>query len=154
MGQGRHQPASLRLLTPNNGRPESRLMTRLVPMAGVVNVFDHASASAANTAGECTSPTRKSRASAYLTTMKNRGARNRRVSEVDLMRAEYLLSLHRRVERGWAGCMKSLEQIRDQVVGATEHALQWMFGRDGSSIPIPVPVIAGRLQLYRRRSRD
>jgi hypothetical protein len=113
-----------------------------------------ASARAANTAGECTSPTRKSRTSAYLTTLKNRGARNGRVSEVAPMRAEQLLSLHRRIERGWAGCMTSLEQIRDQVVVATEHALQWMFRRDGSSIPIPVTVVAGGLQRYRRRSRD
>ena len=78
-----------------------------------------ASAKVANTAGECTSPTRKSRTSAYLTTLKNRGARNGQVSEVAPMIAEQLLSLHRRVERGWAGCMTSLRQIRDQVAVAT-----------------------------------
>ncbi len=70
------------------------------------------------------------------------------------MRAEDVLSLHRRVDRGWAGCMKSLRPIRDRVVVATEHALQLLFGRDGSTTPIPVRVIAGGLKLYRRRSHD
>jgi len=70
------------------------------------------------------------------------------------MRAEQVSNLLRRVERRWAGRLKSLGQIRDQVVVASEHALQWTFERDGSSIPIPVTVIAGGLRRYRRRSRD
>jgi hypothetical protein len=70
------------------------------------------------------------------------------------MRAGYLLSLRRGGERGWAGRITSLRQIRDEVVVASGHALQLMFGRDGSPIPIPVKVVAGRSQLYRRRSRD
>lgn len=68
------------------------------------------------------------------------------------MRAGYLLNLHRRCVRAWAGYMRSPRQIRDQVDVATGHALQLMFGRDGSSIPIPVTVIAGGL--HRRRSHD
>jgi hypothetical protein len=81
-------------------------------------------------------------------------AQSSRVSEVDLMRAEYSLNLHRRIVRRWAERAKSLKQIRDQVVVATEHTLQCMLGRDDPSIRVPVTVIADRTQLYRRRSRD
>jgi hypothetical protein len=42
--------------------------------------------------------------------------RQSRVSEVDLMSAIYLLSVHRRIERQWAERVKSLKTIPGQIV--------------------------------------
>ena len=43
------------------------------------------------------------------------------------MSAIYPLSIHRRIERQWAERIKSLRQIRGQIVVATERALQHVF---------------------------
>lgn len=76
------------------------------------------------------------------------------VSEVDLMTGKYPSSFYRRVERSWAGRIKSLRQIRGQIVVATERTLQRMFNRDGSLIPIPVRAVSDRQRRDRGRSRD
>ena len=60
-----------------------------------------------------------------------------RVSEVDLMSAIYPLSVHRRVERQWAERIKSLSQIRGQIVVGTERTLQRAFNNDDSLISVP-----------------
>lgn len=70
------------------------------------------------------------------------------------MTGKYPLSFHRRIERRWAERIKSLKQIRGQIVVATERTLQRMFNRDGSLIPIPVRAVAVRQRLDRNRSRD
>lgn len=77
-----------------------------------------------------------------------------RVSEVDLMTGKYPSSFYRRVERSCAGRIKSLRQIRGQIVVATERTLQRMFNRDGSLIPIPVRAVSDRQRRDRCRSRD
>ena len=64
------------------------------------------------------------------------------------------MSLHRRTEAGRAERIESLRQIRGQIVVAIERALQRMFNRDGSLIPIPVRAVADRRRLDRCRSRD
>jgi hypothetical protein len=47
-----------------------------------------------------------------------------RVSEVDPMGAKYPLSVHRRIEQQWAERLRSLQQIRNPAVTATEPTLQ------------------------------
>ena len=68
------------------------------------------------------------------------------------MSAIYPLSFHRRIERQWAERIKSLKQIRSEIVVAAERVLQRLFDNDVSLIPIPV-----RTAVERRRpdqSRD
>jgi hypothetical protein len=68
------------------------------------------------------------------------------------MSAIHPLSFHRRIERQWAERIKSLEQIRGEIVVATERALQRLFDNDGSLIPIPVRTVVERRR--RDQSRD
>lgn len=59
------------------------------------------------------------------------------------MSRKYPMSFYRHIERRWA-----------EIVVATERALQRMFDRDGSLIPIPVRAVADQRRPDRRRSRD
>jgi hypothetical protein len=77
-----------------------------------------------------------------------------RVSEVDLMSAEYWLSVHRRVERQWARRIKSLGQIHDQIVVWTGATLRRVFNDDASLIPIPVRAFTDRRRIDRSRLHD
>jgi hypothetical protein len=61
---------------------------------------------------------------------------------------------HRRIERQRGERMKSLRQIYGQVIVAIERALQRVFNKDGSLIPIPVRTVVDRRRLDRYRSRD
>jgi hypothetical protein len=54
------------------------------------------------------------------------------------------LSLRRRLSRQWASRIRSLKQIRNQIVVATGQALQGAFAHDGALIPVPIRVVAGR----------
>jgi hypothetical protein len=51
------------------------------------------------------------------------------------MSAIYPLSVHRRIERQWAERIKSLRQIRSEIVVATEQTLQRVFNNEVSVIP-------------------
>jgi hypothetical protein len=64
------------------------------------------------------------------------------------------INLHRRTESRQAERIQSLRQIHGRIVVAIGRALQRMFDRDGSLIPIPVRAVADRRRLDRRRSRD
>ena len=64
------------------------------------------------------------------------------------------LSFLRRIERQWAERIKSLRQIRDQIVVAAGKTLQTPFHQVASLIPIPVRTVVDRRQPDRRRSRD
>ena len=77
-----------------------------------------------------------------------------RVSEVDLVSGRFPESFLRGIERQWAGSMKSLEQIRDQIVAAVERALPGAFNDKGSLVPIPVRTIVRKARLDRVRSHD
>jgi hypothetical protein len=70
------------------------------------------------------------------------------------MSAIYPLSVHRRVERQWAERIKSLSQIRGQIVAGTERTVQRAFNNDDSLISVPVRAIVDRRQLDRSRPRD
>jgi len=70
------------------------------------------------------------------------------------MSDKYPLSFHRRIERQWAERIKSLSQIRGQIVVATERILQRAFNDKGSLIPVPVRPVVGRQQLDRSRPHD
>jgi hypothetical protein len=60
-------------------------------------------------------------------------------------------SLLRPIARQFAG---PLGLIRDQIVRATERALQRAFDNDGSLIPIPVRTVAGQRRRNPSRSHD
>jgi hypothetical protein len=60
------------------------------------------------------------------------------------MSAIYPLSVHRRIERQWAERIKSLRQIRGEIV-ATGRTLQHVLNNDGSLISVPAGTIVGRL---------
>jgi hypothetical protein len=77
-----------------------------------------------------------------------------RVSEVDLMGAKYSSSVHRRIQRQWAERIKSLRQIRGQIVVAAGRTLQRAFSNEGSLIPVPVGTVVARGRLDQRRPRD
>ena len=51
------------------------------------------------------------------------------------MSAIYPLSVHRRIERQWAERIKSLRQIRGEIVVGTEQTLQRVFNNEVSVIP-------------------
>ena len=70
------------------------------------------------------------------------------------MSAKYPLSIYRRIERQWAERIKSLGQIRGQVVTATDRTLQRVFNYKSSLIPIPVRTVAERRRLDQYRPRD
>jgi hypothetical protein len=59
------------------------------------------------------------------------------------MSAIYPLSVHRRIERQWAERIKSLRQIRGQIV-ATGQTLQHVLNNDGSLILVPAGTTLGR----------
>jgi hypothetical protein len=65
-----------------------------------------------------------------------------------------LFGFRRRIERRWAGCVKSLTRLRSQIVVATERILQRMFNKDGSLIPVPVRTVVDRRRLDQCRSHD
>ena len=77
-----------------------------------------------------------------------------RVSEIDLMSAIYPLSAHRPIERQWAEGIKSLRQIRGQIVVGTERTLQLLFLNDGSLIPVPTRAVVERRQLDQSEPHD
>ena len=60
----------------------------------------------------------------------------------------------RGIERRWAGSMKSLEQIRDQIVAAAERTLPGAFNNKGSLVPIPVRKIVRSARHDRGRLND
>ena len=62
--------------------------------------------------------TRKSQISAYVMSEDNCEARHERVSGVDLMSDNFSSNLHRRAGRFWAEGIRSLRQIRSQIVAA------------------------------------
>ena len=70
------------------------------------------------------------------------------------MNVTHLWSFHRRIERRWAQPMRSLGQIHGKIVVAAERALQWVFGNNGSLIPIPVRAAVDRRRLEGSRPRD
>lgn len=70
------------------------------------------------------------------------------------MSGKFPLSFLRRIERQWAERIKSLRQIRGQIVVTTERALQGAFSDKGSLIPITVRTVVDRRRLDQRRSRD
>ena len=69
------------------------------------------------------------------------------------MSVKYPLSVHRSIGRQWAERIKSLRQIRGQIVVATERMLQRLFNNNGSLIPVPVRTVVDR-RLDRPRPRD
>ena len=54
------------------------------------------------------------------------------------MSAVYPLNVHRRIERQWAERIKSLGQVRGQIVVAAGRTLQHLSNQRYSLIPIPV----------------
>ena len=58
------------------------------------------------------------------------------------------------IERRWAGSMKSLEQIHDQIVAAAERTLPGAFNGEGSLVLIPVRMIVRSARLDRGRPHD
>jgi hypothetical protein len=62
------------------------------------------------------------------------------------MSAIFPLNFHRRIQRRWVGRIKSLRQLRGQIVVATERTVQRMFNKDGSLIPVPVRTAVDRRQ--------
>ena len=66
----------------------------------------------------------------------------------------YPLSVHRRIERQWAERIKSLRQIRGQIVVGTERTLQLLFLNDGSLIPVPIRAVVERRQLDQSEPHD
>jgi hypothetical protein len=54
------------------------------------------------------------------------------------MSAVYPLNVHRRIERQWAERIKSLGQVRGQIVVAAGRTLQHLSNQKCSLIPIPV----------------
>ena len=71
------------------------------------------------------------------------------------MNAIYSLSFHRRIERQWAERIKSLRQVRGQIVVATERTLQRVFNNnEGSLIPVTIRTVVDRRRLDQCRSRD
>jgi hypothetical protein len=64
------------------------------------------------------------------------------------MSALYPLSFHRQVERQWAERMKSLRQIRAQIIDVAERTLQGAFNEP---IPVKIRTFADREKQYRRR---
>jgi hypothetical protein len=81
-------------------------------------------------------------------------ARQERISEADLMSGKYPLSFLRRSERQWVERIKSLRQVRGQIVVAIKRMLQPMSDNGGSLIPVPVRAVVDRRRLDPRRSDD
>jgi hypothetical protein len=77
---------------------------------------------------------RKSKIYAYLMNTKPKSASER----LTLMSDKYPMSLRRRTESRQVANFQSLRKIHGKIVVAIERALQPMFNRDGSLIPIPV----------------
>jgi len=75
------------------------------------------------------------------------------------MSPRYLLSLYRRIGPYWAARItslrpiRSLRQIRDQIVAAIDQALQDVVGSGPRLVPIPVRASTGQRR-SQRRSHD
>jgi hypothetical protein len=69
------------------------------------------------------------------------------------MSAIYPLSVHRRIERQWAERIKSVGQIRGQIVVATGRTLQRIFNNK-SSLPVPVRRVVDRRRIDQSQPRD
>jgi hypothetical protein len=61
------------------------------------------------------------------------GRRDTNVSEVELMSPTYPLNVHRRIERQWAERIKSLRQVRGQIVVVTGLTLKRLSDRSLSA---------------------
>jgi hypothetical protein len=70
------------------------------------------------------------------------------------MSAIYPSSVHRRVERQWAERIKSVAQIRGQIVVATERTLQHVFNNKSSPIPDPVIGVVDRRRIDQSQPHD
>jgi hypothetical protein len=66
----------------------------------------------------------------------------------------YPLSVHRRIERQWAERIKSLRQMRGEIVVASEQTLQRVFNNEVSLIPSANKKGHGRIQHDRSPPRD
>jgi len=69
------------------------------------------------------------------------------------MSRKFPLNLHRS-EPSWAERIKSLVQIRGQIVAVAERALRRLFNIEDRLIPIPIPADADRRRWDQGRSRD
>ena len=70
------------------------------------------------------------------------------------MSAIYPLSVHRRIERQWAGRLDALRRAPGQIVAGTEKALQCVFKNDDALVALPLGDAVGRLQLDPPQSDD
>ena len=70
------------------------------------------------------------------------------------MSGRYPTSLRYRTQNLQVERIRSLREMRDQIVVAIERTLQRIFNRHGALIPIPVKSAADPRRLDRRRSRD
>jgi hypothetical protein len=70
------------------------------------------------------------------------------------MSAIFPLSVHRRVERKWAERMKSLKQIRADIVDVAERTLRRTFGTESLLIPVAVRTVVERRRLDRPCPQD
>jgi hypothetical protein len=70
------------------------------------------------------------------------------------MSAIYPLSIQRRIEREWARRIKSLKQIRDQILVATEWTLQRAFKNESLFIPVAVGIGVDRRWLKHFQPHD
>jgi hypothetical protein len=60
------------------------------------------------------------------------------------MSAIYPLSVHRQIERRWAERIKSISQLHDRLIDATERTFQQVLNSKGPLIAVPVKSVVNR----------